>query len=113
MSEFNLTASIAATTLPQRSTEQMQATARNAQNQGDKTEIRKIAEDFEAVYIGEMLNTMWSGLETDGMFGGGHAEQMFRGMMLSEQAKTMASNGGIGIADSVEAELLRLQEVQK
>jgi len=84
---------------------------RLAAGAGGRDGLRKVAEDFEAVFISQMLAPMFQGLETDGLFGGGHAETVWRSMMVDEMGKAVAANGGIGVADSVHAHLLRLQEV--
>ena len=75
-----------------------------------KDGLRKAAEDFEAVFVSQMLAPMFKGISTDGLFGGGHAEQVWRSMMVDEMGKSVAANGSIGLADSIEAHLLRLQE---
>ena len=74
--------------------------------------ISKAAEEFEAVFAAELMKPMFEGLETDGMFGGGKGEEIFRGMMLQEYGKMMAKNGSIGIADSVRSEMIKMQEQQ-
>jgi len=74
-------------------------------------QIHKKASEFEAVFISQMLAPMFKGLEGgEGYFGGGHAEEMFRSMMIEEIGKEMAASGGIGIADHVAAQLIRMQE---
>lgn len=70
---------------------------------------RKAAEDFEAVFINEFLGSMFDGIDTDGPFGGGPGEGMFRSMMLDEYAKKLAHQGGFGLADSVMRELTMMQ----
>ena len=78
----------------------------------DRQRIRQAAEDFEAVFLSQMLQPMFEGLETDGLFGGGSAEQIYRGVLLQEYGKALAQRGGVGIADAVEQEMLKLQEVE-
>ena len=73
-------------------------------------QVRQAAEDFEAIFLGQMLAPMFQGLETDGLFGGGSAERVYRSMMIQEYGRAMAANGGIGIADAVQREILRMQE---
>ena len=74
---------------------------------------RKSAQDFEAMALGEMLQPMFKTVDTSkGMFGGGPGEATWKPMMVDEIAKTIAKNGGIGIADSVMKELLRMQEMK-
>ena len=77
----------------------------------DKTEIRKAAEDFEAIFITQRLGHMFKGMETNEMFGGGQAESIYRDLLVDEYGKTMAGNGGLGLADSIERQLISLQEV--
>lgn len=68
------------------------------------------AEEFEAVFIAEMMKPMFEGLKTEGMFGGGKAEEIFRGMILQEYGKMMAGTGALNMADSVKAEMIKMQE---
>jgi peptidoglycan hydrolase FlgJ len=71
------------------------------------------ARDFESVFISEMLKPMFETVEVDDMFGGGKGEEVFRGIMIQEMGKSIAKQGGFGIADQVKAELLRIQEHHK
>lgn len=73
--------------------------------------INQVAQDFEGMFLSQMLQPMFEGIPTDGMFGGGEGEELFKSLQLDEYAKLMAKAGGIGIADHVKRELLRLQEV--
>jgi Rod binding domain-containing protein len=79
----------------------------------DAKTLRKIdeaAQEFEAVFLSEMLKPMFEGIEVNEMFGGGKGEEMFSDLLVSEYGKNMAANGGIGIASSVREELIRQQE---
>ncbi|NBC33384.1 MAG: chemotactic signal-response protein chel [Alphaproteobacteria bacterium] len=73
-------------------------------------QIRAAAHEFEAVFLSQMLGHMFSGIETDGLFGGGRSEEMFRSLMINEYGRQISEAGGIGIADAVMAEMLRIQE---
>lgn len=75
-----------------------------------KKSARKAAEDFEAVFITQMLNPIFEGLSTDSMFGGGQSEEVYRSLMLDEVGKSVARRGGFGIADNVYTQILKLQE---
>ncbi len=84
--------------------------------QGAKTpqtpdKARAAAEEFEAFFLSQFLNSMSAGVETDGMFGGGESEKIFQSMMNDEYAKSMSRQGGVGIADAVYREMLALQEI--
>ncbi len=74
--------------------------------------VREVAEDFEAFFVAQMLDYMFSDISTDGVFGGGPSEGLYRSMLNQEYAKSMVRAGGIGIADSVEREILKLQEAK-
>lgn len=70
---------------------------------------RKAAEDFESVFLAQMMEPMFQGLKTDGLFGGGSGEAVFRSLMIQEVGKDVSAAGGIGIADAVYTEMLRMQ----
>lgn len=79
---------------------------------GTAAEARKAAEDFEAFFLAQFIDRMFQDLPTDGMFGGGHGEKVFRSLLSQEYGKVMARTGGIGIADSVYREILKHQEIE-
>jgi flagellar protein FlgJ len=70
----------------------------------------KAAQTFEGVFISQFLSTMFEGIPTDGPFGGGQGEEMFRSFMLDEYGKKIAGQGGFGLAKAVTRELLTTQE---
>lgn len=73
--------------------------------------IDETAQEFEAVFISEMLQHMFAGIEVNEEFGGGHGEEMFRSLLVDEYGKLMAKAGGIGVADHIRQEILQLQEI--
>lgn len=73
--------------------------------------ILEAAEDFEAIFLTQMLQHMYADIKTDGIFGGGHAEETWRSLLLDEYGKVMAQAGGVGITENIQRELLKLQEV--
>lgn len=74
-------------------------------------EARRVAEDFEAVFLAQFAETMLSKVESDGLFGGGPAEDLYKSLLAQEYGKTFARAGGFGIADAVYLEILKAQEV--
>ena len=76
-----------------------------------RTAAAKAATEFEAQFVSQMLTQMWQGIETDGYFGGGNGEEMFRGLMINEYGKQIAQSGQLGIADNVRNAMLKMQEV--
>lgn len=75
-------------------------------------DAKAAAEDFEAFYLTQVMGEMFSGIETDPLFGGGAGETAFKSFLTQEYGKLIARAGGVGIADSVTREIIRLQEAQ-
>jgi Rod binding domain-containing protein len=72
--------------------------------------MRETAESFEASFLAQMLKPMFEGLRTDGMFGGGQGEETWRSFMIEAMAKQTVKAGGVGLADQVVAQMLKMQE---
>lgn len=77
--------------------------AKNAQR------IKETAQEFEAVFLSEMIKPMFEGLELAEPFGGGKGEEIFRGMMLSEFGKEIAERNVTGIQTQVMNALIEMQ----
>ena len=75
----------------------------------DMKHFDEVAQDFEAMFVTEMMKPMFAEIKPDKFFGGGKGEEIFSGMMLQEYGKMMAQTGQLGIADSVKQELIRMQ----
>lgn len=74
---------------------------------------KRAADEFEAIFISQMLKSMSVGIKTDGPFGGGQSEDVYRDLMNEELGKTMSGKGGIGMSDAIYREILKNQEVSK
>ena len=72
--------------------------------------LKAAAQDYEAVFVSSMLSQMFAGVSTKGAFGGGSAEETWRGLLINEYGKEISKSGGIGLADHVYRDLLRVQE---
>jgi flagellar protein FlgJ len=77
-----------------------------------RAQAEAVAQQFERMFIAEMLGPMFQGLETDGPFGGGNAEASFRPMLIDQYADAIAKGGGVGIAESVLKEILKMQGLE-
>ena len=75
-----------------------------------KEEAQEAAQDFEAFFMTKMMESMFEGISTEGMFGGGHAEKIYRSLLLNEYGKAMAKTGSIGVSDDIMSALLKMQE---
>lgn len=72
--------------------------------------ITQAAEQFESVFLSEMFNHMFSNVGTDATFGGGPGEDMWKSVLVQEYAKVVSRTGGIGVAEQVKREMLKIQE---
>ena len=68
------------------------------------------ATDFESVFLAQMLEQMFGESSGEEAFGDSETNDIYKGMMMQEYGKTITKAGGIGIADYVKRELLKLQE---
>lgn len=71
---------------------------------------RRTAEEFEALFISQMLAPLFENLPDDGLFGGGPGAPIYRSLLVEEYGKVVARSGGIGLADAITREILRIQE---
>ena len=79
---------------------------------GDTREkIKATAKDFEASFISVMLGQMFEGVG-ESAFAGGQGGTMFKSFLLDSFSKQMTRNGGVGISQSVEREMLKLQGLE-
>ena len=75
----------------------------------EMAKIEGAAEDFESVFVAEMMKPMFEGISTDAPFGGGKGEEVFRGMLLQEYGKLMAQTGSIGLSTSIRDAMIQMQ----
>ena len=68
------------------------------------------AKEYESVFISQFLGSMFSGIKSDGVTGGGEGEEMFRSLMINEYGKSLEQRGGFGLAAKMQAELLKHQQ---
>jgi flagellar protein FlgJ len=71
--------------------------------------IAKSSKDFEASFLSVMLGQMFKDVNTAAPFGGGPGEDAFKSFMTDAMAKQVVKSGGIGLASTVQKEMLKLQ----
>ena len=75
--------------------------------------LHRQAVELEGVFLNTLMKEMFSSIDTsESGFGGGFAEETWRGMQAEQMAAAVAEQGGSGLADQLMADLLRLQEAQ-
>jgi len=81
----------------------------SAAEMAKRGQIEKTAKDFESSFLSVMIGEMMKDVNQSGPFGGGVGEEKFKSFMADAFAKQMTAAGGIGLADSVTQEMLKLQ----
>jgi len=71
-------------------------------------EQRKVARDFEAIFLRKLLSSLE---KTGGIGGSGSGAQVYRSMMVGAVADSAAESGGIGLSDVILEAMLRSESV--
>jgi Rod binding domain-containing protein len=76
-----------------------------------KDKLKKTASDFETVFLEDVMNRMGETAGDAGPLGGGEGGGgIYRSMLMKEYAGQIVKSGGVGIADAVYRQMLKLQE---
>ena len=67
--------------------------------------LYKVSQEFDAIFIKQMLNVMRKSVSKTGLMDGGMAEEIFEDMLYDEYAQKMAESGSFGIADMIYKQL--------
>lgn len=70
---------------------------------------KKAGDSFEAQFMSTMFQQMFQGVSTDGPFGGGFGEEMFRSVLTDAMAKQTVKTGGLGVSAEIQREILKMQ----
>jgi peptidoglycan hydrolase FlgJ len=77
---------------------------------GATTKAKKTATDFEKMFLENSLDKMTQSEGTDGPLGeNGTGGGVYRSMLTKEYANKIVQSGGVGIADSVFSEMMKMQ----
>ena len=76
-------------------------------SEAKQKELKKVAKDFEALFISMMMKSMRQTVPEDKVTGGGKAEETYRFLLDQEYANAASRRGGVGIASMVEKELFK------
>jgi flagellar protein FlgJ len=69
------------------------------------SKLYKVSQEFEAIFIKQMLNVMRKSVDKTGLLDGGMAEEIFEDLLYDEYAKKMAESGGFGISEMIYRQL--------
>jgi len=105
MGTFSLPSIATTPTLPQPAAPAAAGGDEHAKRAG----IAKAAKDFEASFLSVMLGEMFKDVNTKGSFNGGAGEEAFKSFMSDAMARQVVRSGGVGLAATVQKEMLKLQ----
>ena len=67
-------------------------------NRGGEDQLKKLAQEFESLFLTQLLSVMREGIGEDGFFGGSTGSELYTSMMDQALARSLAEKGGIGLA---------------
>ena len=76
-----------------------------------KGKAKSAAGEFESMFLNSMFEQMNTGVNGEGPFGGSGALKVWRSFLTNQYAQLYAKAGGVGIAQHVYDELLKMQGV--
>ena len=76
--------------------------ASNLDGKESKGELKAVAEQFEAIFVEQLLKAARQSTLADGLFDNEEVET-YRDMLDKEYAKSIATNTSLGIASAIEA----------
>jgi flagellar protein FlgJ len=68
---------------------------------------KKVAKEFETMFVGMMLKSMRETTGKDKLTNGGHGEEIYRSLLDQEYAKALTEHGGVGLATMLERQLVK------
>jgi flagellar protein FlgJ len=77
-----------------------------------RQQAKKVAQDFEGLFIGMMMKSMRETVAKDKVTGGGHGEEVYRSMLDEQYVAAAVKRGGFGLAKQIEKDIIR-QESKK
>ena len=77
-----------------------------------KSKAKSASGEFEAMFLNSMFEQMNTKVDGEGPFGGSGAQKVWRSFLTNQYAQMYAKAGGVGIANHVYDELLKLQGVK-
>jgi Rod binding domain-containing protein len=81
--------------------------------QSNAAKAKAASEDFEAVFLNNMFQQMFTATDGDGPMSSKGSTGVWRSFLTDQYARTVAKSGGIGIAQHVYSALLAQQEISQ
>jgi murein DD-endopeptidase MepM/ murein hydrolase activator NlpD len=87
-------------------------TAQNSTGQNKKSELKKVAQEFEAIFISQLLKVMRETIDESGSTEEGFGKSTYTEMFDQELSVSLAKRGALGISDLLYQNLVK-SEIQK
>ena len=84
-----------------------------AKDTAKRAKIKETAQNFEASFLSVMMQQMFEGVKTSEPFGGGQGEEMFKSMLTDAMSKQVTKAGGVGLASTIQREMLKMQGLKE
>lgn len=68
-------------------------------------QLEKAAEQFEAIFLQQMVNSMWSAVPNEGLLSGSNEEALYRDMFNQAITEEMAKTQSLGVKDLIIKEM--------
>jgi Rod binding domain-containing protein len=72
--------------------------------------LKKACEDFESIFISQMLRVMRQAIPKSGLLDGGNEQDTYLSLFDEEVSKSMAQKGGIGLGKILYQNIMRQKE---
>src|SRR5438128_248004 len=66
---------------------------------GTSRKLHEAAQEFESLFIDQMLQTMRRSMPEGGLLGAGSGQRTFREMLDQEMSRQIAHSGGLGVGE--------------
>lgn len=73
----------------------------------DRAKLRSVAQQFEGVFLNQMVNAMRKTIQPGGLTPPSQGERVYQGMLDTQHAERMAESNQLGMSDLIYEHLLR------
>lgn len=91
---------------------QRQGTGASGLSEKQRSQAKKVSQDFEGLFIGMMMKSMRETVGKDKLTGGGHGEDVYRSILDQEYVAAAVKRGGFGLAKHIEKDIIRQESRQ-
>ena len=74
-------------------------------------DMQKAGQQFEALLLHQMLQSMWQSVPSDGMLSGGRDEELYRDMLNEAIANSVSTGKGIGIREVIAQDIKKMEKM--